>query len=180
MKTKTTVKIVGLLACGALTAGAFALNVNEPVTAYANEIPTIAMVDGASVRVPDIKMIGENATYANNGLRFTAKINKATYDGWVTDGYTVTQGTFIMPVEYFNETAPTVENCFTGALKYYWNTAGKNETPVYSATATEGMKEKSTLKRPFTLKMVIPACIRSTARLPTFKTKPFFTASLSA
>ena len=152
MKTKTTVKIVGLLACGALTAGAFALNVNTPAIAYADEIPTIAMLEGASVRVPDIKMIGENATYTNNGLRFTAKINKDTYDGWVTAGYTVTQGTFIMPVEYFNETAPTAENCFTGTLKYYWNTAGKNETPVYSATATEGMKEIINVEAPVYVK----------------------------
>lgn len=137
MKTKTTVKTLAFLACGVLTVGALALNTN---TAYANEpvIPTIEMLDGASVRIPDLTTEG---TYVNNGLRFTAKINKATYDSWVADGYTVTQATLIMPVEYFTANQPTAETCFTGELKYYWNTAGKGETPVYSSTVTDGMKE---------------------------------------
>ena len=79
---KKNVKALAFLACGVLAVGAVAVaaNGNEAVTASANNA-VITMIDGASIRVPDATgaAAGEDQ-YVNDGLRFTAKIDKTTYD----------------------------------------------------------------------------------------------------
>ena len=142
---KKNVKALAFLACGVLAVGAVAVaaNGNEAVTASANNA-VITMIDGASIRVPDATgaAAGEDQ-YVNDGLRFTAKIDKTTYDNWQkVDGYYLTTGTFIMPVEYYDATAADANAFFDATnAKYYWQTGTEAGAPVYNVTDTTGKKE---------------------------------------
>ncbi len=141
---KKNVKALAFLACGVLAVGAVAVaaNGNEAVTASANNA-VITMIEGASIRVPDATgaAAGEDQ-YVNDGLRFTAKIDKATYDGWQNvDGYYLTTGTFIMPVGYYDAEEADADAFFGANAKYYWQTGTEAGAPVYNVADTTGKQE---------------------------------------
>ena len=140
---KKNVKALAFLACGVLAAGAVALAVgdNNVTASAADEV--ITMYEGASIRVPEATgaAAGEDQ-YVNDGLRFTAKIDKTTYDNWQNvDQYSLTTGTFIMPVGYYDAEAADANAFFGANAKYYWQTGTEAGAPVYNVTDTTGKQE---------------------------------------
>lgn len=134
MNMKKTVRNTLLATSLCLTFGAvLGICLNDRTTAFATgaETPIISPIAGASVRYPGKN--AETAKYENDGLRFSSTIDKAQYDALVEGGYTVTTGTFILPLSYWSANPVNEENCFSAAPKYYWATA-----EGYSVAETEG------------------------------------------
>lgn len=118
--------------CFAFGAAAVGLCFNSGF-AFAEEAaqtPIIKTIAGASIRYPEKTETGD---YVNDGLRFSSTIDKTQYEQLKSDGYTVTTGTFILPLSYWSENPVNEENCFTTPT-YYWAT----EEGGYSVEDTTG------------------------------------------
>lgn len=117
--------------CFALGAAAVGICLNSG-SAFAEEAaqtPIISTIPGASIRYPEKTQDG----FENDGLRFSSTIDKTQYDQLISDGYTVTTGTFIVPWSYYATAELNEENCFTNPV-YYWETSAGN----YSVAEIEG------------------------------------------